>query len=156
MVHDARCPICRDSPNNDDDYSIDYDDEDDGEVGISFRDAMRKARDARKNDKRVDGMFKTLKKWTKERKDLGKTLRECNDHLRPLEQAFEDNMNEYESKEQDKFDKKHKKVLTDRDDALKASSKASGQVSASKARIAKKFGFVRRRYRSSRFRELFD
>ena len=62
-------------------------------------------------------------------------------------------MNEYESKEQDKFDKKHKKVLTDRDDALKARSKASGQVLASRARIAKKFGFVRRRYRSSRYAE---
>ena len=40
-----------------------------------------------KRDKRVDAMFKTLKKWKKERKDLGKTLREYNDYLRPLEQA---------------------------------------------------------------------
>ena len=69
-----------------------------------------------------------------------------------LRQAFDDKMIEYEKEEQDKFDKKHNKVLTDRDDALKARSKASAQMYASQARIAKKFGFVRRRYRTSRFR----
>ena len=111
---------------------------------------MQKARDARKKDKRVDAMFKTLKKWNKERKDLGKTLRECNDHLRPLEQAFDDKMIEYEKKEQDKFDKKHHKVLTTRDDTLKARSKASIHIHASQTRIAKKFGFVRRTFRSRR------
>ena len=69
-----------------------------------------------------------MKKWKKQRKELGKTLRECNDHLRPLEQAFDDKMIEYEKKEQDKFDKKHNKVLTTRDDTLKARSKASAQI----------------------------
>ena len=84
------------------------------ESPIRFSEAMRAARDARKTDKRVDAMFKTLKKWKKERKDLGKTLRECNDHMRPLEQAFDDKMIEYEKKEKEKFDKKHNTVLTDR------------------------------------------
>ena len=120
------------------------------ESGISFREAMQKARDARKTDKRVDAMFKTLKKWKKERKDLGKTLRECNDHMRPLEQAFDDKMIEYEKKEQDKFDKKYNKMLTTRDDTLKARSKAWAHMHASQTRIAKKFGYVRRSYRSIR------
>ena len=61
-------------------------------------------------------------------------------------------MLEYERKEQDKFDKKNSKVLTDRDDALKARSKASAQMYASQARIAKKFGFVRVRYNLRRYR----
>ena len=39
--------------------------------------------------------------------------------LHPLEQAFDDKMIEYEKKEKDKFDKKHNKVLTDRDDTRK-------------------------------------
>ena len=120
------------------------------ESPISFSEAMQKAREARKTDKRVDAMFKTLKKWKKERKDLGKTLRECNDRLRPLEQAFDDKMIEYEKKEQDKFDKKHNKVLTTRDDTLKARTKASTHIHASLTRIAKKFGHVRRTFRSRR------
>ena len=85
-----------------------------------------------------------------ERKDLGKTLRECNDRLRPLEKAFDDKMIEYEKKEQVKFDKKHNKVLTTRDDTLKARTKASTHIHASLTRIAKKFGHVRRSYRSGR------
>ena len=40
-------------------------------------------------------------------------------------------MIEYEKKEKEKFDKKHNKVLTDRDDALKARSKASAHIHAS-------------------------
>ena len=63
------------------------------------------------------------------------------------EQAFDDKMFEYEKKEQDKFNKKHNKVITTRHDTLKARSKASGQIRASQDRIAKKFGFVVRRRR---------
>ena len=150
LVHDRRCPICRDSPSEDNFYESDDDDMTIEESPIRFSEAMRAARDARKTDKRVDAMFKTFKKWKKERKNLGKTLRECNDRLRPLEQAFDDKMIEYEKKEQVKFDKKHNKVLTTRDDTLKAISKATVHIHASQTRIAKKFGFVRRTFRSRR------
>ena len=71
LVHDARCPICRDHPYNDNSYESDEDDMSIDESPISFREAMRMAREARKTDKRVDAMFKTLKKWKKERKDQG-------------------------------------------------------------------------------------
>jgi len=119
---------------------------------MTFSEAMHKARDARKNDKRVDSMFQALKKWKKQRKEHGKTLRQCNDHMRPLEKAFDDKMLEYEKKEQAKYDEKHKKMLTTRDDTINARCKASQQIRASEYRIAKKFGFVRRTYRSQRRR----
>ena len=47
LVHDRRCPICRDSPYEDNFYESDDDDMSIDESPISFSEAMQKARDAR-------------------------------------------------------------------------------------------------------------
>ena len=144
LVYDARCPLCRDTPGDDEpSSSYESDDELNQTPELTFDEAWQRAYVASQNDKRTDKMFQTFKKWKQAHKELGKTLRQYDYQLRPLEKAFVDKIEEYEKKERVKFDKKNAKILQSREDAAKARRKAVTHARASQYRIAKKFGFVR-------------
>eukprot|EP00666_Eupelagonemidae_sp_cell4sb_P002273 gene2273-23112_t len=68
LVHDARCPICRDSPYNE---PADVHDESDDEepLGVSVNQAIKSAKANRKNCSQTDRMLKTICKWHREKKN---------------------------------------------------------------------------------------
>lgn len=145
LVRDGRCPLCRDSPgNDDDDYDDDYYEEPFAEQNEYLRiaDVMKIARETAKTDKTIAKMFTTNAKWNSSLKKARKDFKAVGNKLRPLEDAMEDRIAAFEKKEQADFDVKNRALLEEHQMFLKTASKSRGQERASRVRIAKKQGFV--------------
>lgn len=151
LVHDGRCPICRDSPYNE---RSNYDEEDDPEEGayVSYSEALKKGREAAKTDKSAARMMKTIKKWKKERSTAKRELKEHQKKIQPLERAMNQKIDEFIENENAKFDKKHAKLLEENKELHKKRSKAGTQLHSAQMRMAVKHGFVRIRRSSVRRR----
>ena len=137
------CPLCRLTPDDDDDKSDTDDVEEEPVAFVPFSDAMKLARDAAKTDKRTANMFTTLKKWEKKYKDSKKlyihTKRKLK-HLRdvPVEQKVQD----YRKKQIDKFNNKHPKLLAKHKESDKMRWHADKQMEKAEDRIAQKYGYI--------------
>ena len=145
LVHDGRCPICRDSPYN---APSSYDEEDDPEEGayVSYSEALKKGREAAKTDKSTARMMKTIKKWKKERATAKREMKESQKKIQPLERAMNQKIDEFIENENAKFDKKHAKLLEENKELRKKRLKAGTQWRAAQMRMAVKHGFVRIRH----------
>lgn len=151
LVHDGRCPICRDSPYN---APSSYDEEDDPEEGtyVSYSEALKKGREAAKTDKSTARMMKTIKKWKKERSTAKREMKESQKKIQPLERAMNQKIDEFINKENAKFDKKHAKLLEENKELRKKRTKAGTQLHSAQMRMAVKHGFVRIRHSRRRSR----
>ena len=151
LVHDGRCPICRDSPYN----TPSYDEEDDypeEEAYVSYSMALKKGRESAKTDKGTARMMKTIKKWKKERATAKREMKESQKKIQPLERAMNQKIDEFIEKENAKFEKKHAKLLKENEELRKKRTKAGTQLHSAQMRMAVKHGFVRIRRSSVRRR----
>lgn len=150
LVHDGRCPICRDSPygsGNPDAASVYSSDEEEDWMarGPTLKDAFKTGKEAAKNgDKRTAKMLSTYRKWKSDATTARKEMKELRTTLRPLEDAIDDKIEAFEKKERAKFDAKNKRVIDSFDAACKEITKCRTHERNAKLRIAKKHGFVRR------------
>jgi DNA repair exonuclease SbcCD ATPase subunit len=149
LVHDSRCPICRDSPYN---APSSDDDEDDPEAGpyVSYSEALKKGREAAKTDKGTARMMKTIKKWKKERATAKREMKESQKKIQPLETAMNQKIDEFIEKENAKFKKKHAKLLKENEELRKKRTNANTLLHSARMRMAIKHGFVRCIWRRSR------
>ena len=97
LVHDGRCPICRDSPYADP-YDYSSEEEDQTPRGVSVKEAIKSAKANRKNCKQTDRMLKTISKWRNQRKDARARVRALYQRLAPLEDAIYKKVEEMEKK----------------------------------------------------------
>lgn len=144
LVHDGRCPLCRDTPNEwrrDDDSWDSFSEYSEEDNGISLCDAFRAGRRAARTDPRAKRMLDTYNKWKNESSTKNTSLKELRKKVRPLEDAFDDKMDEYVKKQRVAFDKKHEVLFAEFDEVAKAYRQAQGHKRAAKFRIAKKHGF---------------
>lgn len=150
LRYDGRCPTCRDNPAFPDNDSYIFDDDDFEDIGPTISQAIEIARVAAKTNPRVKQSFVTLRKWKQEATDARKMIREANKKLRPLEDKFKMKIEKYTKKMWKKFDRKNKCLVEAVDNGRKRLIKARGFACSTEYRIAKKHGYVRRRYRSMR------
>lgn len=155
LVHDGRCPMCRDSPYNE---PSNYDEETDSEMGayVSYCEALKKGREAAKTDKGTARMMKTIKKWKKQRSTAKREWKESQEKIQPLERAMNQKIDEFIDKEKAKFDKKHAKLLEENKELRKKRLKAGTQWRAAQMRMAVKHGFVRIRHSHSTMENVQD
>ena len=155
LVHNHRCPICRDSPYDDVNESnyVEEDEEDEEEtLPITFHEALAKARDAVAADKGTARTMKTICKWKHEMNKTKRMLQASRNKLKPLETALGKKMNTLCEKERDKFNAKNANLLNEHDMIRKQLVLAATQYRAARTRIAKKYGFTRFRRSSVRSR----
>jgi hypothetical protein len=151
LVHDGRCPLCRDTPNEwrrDEDPWDSFSEYSDEDYGISLADAFRAGRRAARTDPRAKRMLDTYNKWKNESSTKNVSLKELRKKVRPLEDAFDDRMDEYAKKQRVAFEKKHEVLFAEFDQVAKAHRQAQGHKRAAKFRIAKKHGFGARNVRN--------
>lgn len=150
LVHDGRCPICRDSPygsGNPDAASVySSDEEEEVDRSPSLKEAFKTGKQAAKNgDKRTAKMLSTYRKWKSDATTARKNKRELRTTLRPLEDALDDKIQAFEDKERAKFNAKNKRIIDSFDAACKEINKCRLHERNAKLRIAKKHGFGPRR-----------
>lgn len=162
LVHDGRCPICRDSPYECSEFVLSEDDESvDEEERISLKDAFKAGKRTSKKDKHMAKMVTTYNKWSSEATTARKDLKALRDKMYPFEaeldakiNAFYDKeqakMDAFYDKEQAKFDEKHKVLLDAYKSTKKHLTKCEVQKHCAKLRIAKKNGFVKMRLHKTR------
>lgn len=148
LVHDGRCPLCRDSPYGSFDANdrVWYasDDEDDEAPRVSLLEAFKAGTLASKTDKRTGKIMTTYRKWKAEATTTRKALKALSAKLGPLEDALEDKIVAFATKERAKFDEKHKSLIESLDSTVKHLKKCRTHQSNAKVRIAKKHGYARR------------
>ena len=151
LVHDGRCPICRDSPyGSGNPYAASVyssNDEEEEDRGPSLWDAFKTGKEAARKDKRMASMLSTYRKWKSNTTTARKKVNELRSTLRPLEDALDDKIEALQKKERAKFDLKNKQVIDSFDAAMKEMIKCRALERSAKLRIAKKHGFVVRRRR---------
>ena len=149
LLHNARCPVCRDSPRDDDD---DLSDSDDGFV--TYGEGYKRATEAAQTDKSIAKLFTTMNKWKKERVERRTKLRAEKKKLKPLRQAMKNKVKDYKTELELKFKKKNSKLVEEEQAAKNEYHTADAQYHAAKTRIAKKGGYApprRGRVRHSRW-----
>ena len=142
LVHDGRCPICRDSPygsHNPDTDSVNSLEE---ARGPSLSDAFNTGKEAARTDKRSAHMLFTWRKWKSNTRTARKKINELSLKLRPLEHAFQDKIEALRKKERAKFDVDNKRLIDLINAAIKDMKKCRAYERNAKLRIAKKHGFV--------------
>jgi hypothetical protein len=150
LVHDGRCPICRDSPYGNGYDSYDSFDEYDDEPHITtMKEAIKKAREDKTN-KSTKRMLSTMKKWKQSKTQATRDMRDAWKKIKPLEEAMDKKVDDYEKKLRATLKKRHAKLYETQKNACKAMTKARLNLGGSKARIASRYGWVKRCYRSSR------
>ena len=140
----AECEWCEEWRRGEDSWDSfsEYSEEED--YGISLADAFRAGRRAARTDPRAKRMLDTYNKWKNESSTKNTSLKELRKKVRPLEDAFDDRMDEYVKKQRAAFEKKHEVLFAEFDQVAKAHRQAQGHKRAAKFRIAKKHGFGRR------------
>lgn len=149
LVHDGRCPICRDSPYGNGYESYDSFDDDDDEPRITMKEAIKKARQDKTN-KSTKRMLATMKKWKQSKQQATRDMRDAYKKIKPLEEALEEKVDAYEKKLKATLEKRHTTLYETEKNARKAINKARLNLGGSKARIASRYGWVKRCYRSIR------
>lgn len=144
LVHDGRCPICRDSPyGNGYDSFDDYDDE----PRITMQEAINKAREDKTN-KSTKRMFSTMKKWKQSKTQATRDMRDAYKKIKSLEEAMNKKVDAYAKKLKATLKKRHATLYDTEKNARMAVTKARLYESGSKRRIAGRYGWVKRCYRS--------
>lgn len=159
LVHDGRCPICRDSPYNgrkreiaySDDASFFSDEEEDEPRGPSLPDAFELAKLASKTDKNIAKMFKTHGKWKAKERTARKELKAVQNRLKPLRDGLDLKIDAFEEEQSRMFDVKHRDLIDNEDAAGDALRKCIYSTRKTKKRIAQKYGYNSRMWRR-RFR----
>ena len=149
LLHNARCPVCRDSPRDDDD---DLSDSDDGFV--TYGEGYKRATEAAQTDKSIAKLFTTMKKWKKERVTRRAKFRAGKKKLKPLRQAMKNKVKDYKTELELKFKKANSKLVEQEQAAKNEYNTADAQYHAARTRIAKKGGYApprRGRVRHSRW-----
>ena len=137
LLHNARCPVCRDSPRDDDD---DLSDSDDGFV--TYGEGYKRAAEAAQTDKSIAKLFTTMKKWKKERVTRLTKLRAEKKKLKLLRQAMKNKVKDYKTALELKFNKANSKLVEQERAAKNDYKTAKVQYCAARTRIAKKGGYV--------------
>ena len=141
LVHDGRCPICRDSPYPD---PYDYDSEEEDEPrGVTVKEAIKSAKANRKNCKQTDRMLKTISKWRHERKEARARVRALYQRLTPLEDAIYKKVEEMEKKLFTNLKRREATLYESIDKTRNESSRASANYTSAQLRVAQKYGYQR-------------
>jgi len=141
LVHDGRCPICRDSPYADPyDYSSEEDDE---PRGVSVKEAIKNAKASRKNCKQTNRMLKTITKWRKQRQDARARVRALYQRLAPLEEAIYKKVEEMEKKLFVNLKRREATLYDSIEKTRNESSRASANYTSAQLRVAEKYGYQR-------------
>lgn len=149
LVHDGRCPICRDSPYADP-YDYSSEEEDQTPRGVSLKQAIKSAKANRKNCKQTDRMLKTISKWRHQRKDARARIRALHQRLAPLEDAIYKKVDAIYKKVEE-MEKKLFVNLKRREATLYDSigktrneiSRASANYKSAQRRVSEKYGYQR-------------
>lgn len=149
LVHDGRCPICRDSPYGNGYDSDDSFHDDDDEPRITMKEAIKKARQDKTN-KLTKRMLVTMNKWKQSKRDATRDMRAAYKKLKPLEEALDNKVEAYEKKLKTTLEKRYATLYETEKNARKAINKARLNLGGAKARIASRYGWVNRSYRSVR------
>lgn len=148
LVHDGRCPTCRDSPyGNGTDYDSEFDQSSDAGVElprVTRNEGIALGREAAKTDKRTAAMLVTLRKCKAERAAKKRELLAVIRQLAPHEKELDRKISAYAEKAEIAFNTKHSKLLDMQKTLKREEGILRGRVSASKTRIAKKYGFIPR------------
>jgi hypothetical protein len=142
LLHDVRCPICRDSPYPD---PSDFDsDSDDGEPrGVTVKEVIKNAKANRKTCKQTDRMLKTISKWRKERKEVRTRVRALYQCLNPLEDAIYKKVEDMEKKLFANLKRREAALYDSIDKTRNESSRASANYTGAQLRVAQKYGYQR-------------
>ena len=140
LVHDGRCPICRDSPYND---PYDYSSEDDEPRGVTVKEAIKSAKANRKNCKQTDRMLKTISKWRHERKEARTRVRNLYQVIRPLEDAIYKKVEEMEKKLFTNLKRREASLYDSLKKTHQESSRACANYTSAQLRVAQKYGYQR-------------
>ena len=156
LVHDGRCPICRDSPL--DDYSFSVDDTANNEpTSVSFLQAIKNAKNNRANCKLTDRMLKTIGKWRKEKKTLSARHRSLWSRIEPLEEAIYEKVGQLEDRLISNLKRREAHTYDSLDQIHTEIVRARTNHMNSMRRVAHKYGYrplrSSRRSRSSREEE---
>lgn len=135
LVHDGRCPVCRDSP-----YNTEVEDD---ATYLSFQAALQRGCEAAKTDKKVARMNNTIQKWRKERTIATREYKEFRIKMKPLDKHLLRKIDDFAIKETAKFEKKHAKLLLQGEEIIKKRRKAYTYHRGAQMRMALKHGFVR-------------
>ena len=141
LVHDGRCPICRDSPYND---PSDYDSEEEAEPLVTVKEAIKNAQASRKNCKQTDRMLKTITKWRTQRKDARARVRALYKRLAPLEDAIYKKVEDMEKKLFVNLKRREATLYDLIEKTRNENSRASANYTSAQLRVAEKYGYQRR------------
>lgn len=142
LVHDGRCPICRDSPYADP-FDYDYESEEEEPRSVTVKEAIQSARANRKNCKQTDRMLKTISKWRKERKEAGARVRALRKRLSSMENAIFQKVDEMEKKLFANLKRREATLYDSVDKSCKEISRAHANYSSAQQRVAQKYGYRR-------------
>ena len=137
LLQNSRCPVCRDSPRDDDD---DLSDSDDGFV--TRGEGYARAIEMVQTDKSIAKLATTEKKWKKECVTRRMNLRAEKKKLKPLRRAMKEKVKNYKTELELKFKKANSKLLEQEQATKNEYHTACAQLNAAKTRIAKKGGYV--------------
>ena len=144
LRRNSSCPLCRDTPRDDDYYSDSgewVENESPPADHVTFGQAITNAkRDARTN-KNVKRSFDTVKKWKLVASDATKELRAAQSVLRPIEDALDKKIEAYSDKLWSQFETKHADLLQRHDEARARKRKAKTSVRTGMAKLARKYGY---------------
>lgn len=140
LVHDGRCPICRDSPYND---PYDYSSEEDEPRGVTVKEAIKSAKANRKNCKQTERMLKTLSKWRHQKKDARTRVRDLYQRLAPLEDAIYKKVEEMEKRLFANLKRREASLYDSIEKTRNESSRACANYASAQLRVAQKYGFQR-------------
>ena len=150
LVHDGRCPICRDSPYADPiDYQSEEEEEEEEPRGMTVKEAIKIAKANRKKCKRTDCMLKTISKWRNERKDLRTRTVALYQQLTPMEDAIYKKVEEMEKKLFATLKRRKASLYDSIDKTRKEMSRARANYTSAQLRVAQKYGYERPSKRST-------
>ena len=149
LTRSLKCPVCRfqlGEADNDDTHGQSSDDDSVADTFITVKEAVKVAREVAKTDKATARSMKTLGSWKKRMKEARTTVKKACKKLKPFEDAMYAEMEAHEKKLDARFKARNAKLIEEIATARAMEGRAVASWRATRMRIAKKHGFVYRRW----------